>query len=66
MNMFSSLGSIVRIFGVFFFISLILEGALRKKSILITRNSCSRKEWIDRRYYPLDFHGNRETLKVYF
>jgi len=58
-NIVSSLGSLIRIVGVFLLIFIIIEGLLRERKILFRNNPNSFIEWLQN-YPPVD-HTNEEN-----
>lgn len=58
-NIVSSLGSLIRLVGVFLLLFIILEGLLRKRNIIFRNNPNSFIEWLQN-YPPVD-HTNEES-----
>jgi cytochrome c oxidase subunit 1 len=63
-NIISSIGSLVRIIGVFLLMFIILEGLLSKRNILFRNNPNSFLEWLQN--FPPTDHTNEESSIITF
>jgi len=64
-NRISSLGSLISVVGVAFFVVIIWEAIVRERFVLYIVSPNSQSEWIGSDLYPFSFHTKESVRKIY-